>query len=291
MGPRAHPRRQARPARLSRVAHRGRRRRPRRARRPLLRLRPALGARRAHAEGAARLHERGLDDRRHHAVEGPRLQGRGPEGAHAPSSGALRRATCCCRRSALEGQAKLLDAKVLLLGAGGLGSPTALYLAAAGVGTLGIVDDDDVDLSNLQRQVIHTTDRIGTPKVDSAEEAIAALNPDVDVVKYPDAPRRLQHHGDHRGLRRDRRRRRQLPDALPAQRRDGAPRHPGRLGLDPRLRRPALGLQAARRPVLPLPVPGAAAGRAGALLRRQRRARRAARARWACCRRPRSSSS
>ena len=68
-----------------------------------------------------------------------------------------------------EGQAKLLDAKVLLLGAGGLGSPTALYLAAAGVGTLGIVDDDDVDLSNLQRQVIHTTDAIGTPKVDSAE--------------------------------------------------------------------------------------------------------------------------
>ncbi len=84
-----------------------------------------------------------------------------------------------------EGQAKLLDAKVLLLGAGGLGSPTALYLAAAGVGTLGIVDDDDVDLSNLQRQIIHTTDRIGTPKVDSAEAAIAALNPDVTVVKYP----------------------------------------------------------------------------------------------------------
>ena len=84
-----------------------------------------------------------------------------------------------------EGQAKLLDAKVLLLGAGGLGSPTALYLAAAGVGTLGIVDDDEVDLSNLQRQVIHTTDRIGTPKVDSAEATIAALNPDVEVVKYP----------------------------------------------------------------------------------------------------------
>jgi sulfur-carrier protein adenylyltransferase/sulfurtransferase len=84
----------------------------------------------------------------------------------------------------LEGQTKLLDAKVLLLGAGGLGSPTALYLAAAGVGTLGIVDDDEVDLSNLQRQVIHTTDRIGTPKVDSAEESIKAINPDVNVVKY-----------------------------------------------------------------------------------------------------------
>ena len=83
------------------------------------------------------------------------------------------------------GQQKLLDAKVLLLGAGGLGSPTALYLAAAGVGTLGIVDDDDVDLSNLQRQVIHSTQRIGTPKVDSAEESIHAINPDVKVVKYP----------------------------------------------------------------------------------------------------------
>jgi len=85
----------------------------------------------------------------------------------------------------LEGQLKLLDARVLLLGAGGLGSPTALYLAAAGVGTIGIVDGDEVDLSNLQRQVIHTTDRIGTAKVDSAEAAILALNPDVEVVKHP----------------------------------------------------------------------------------------------------------
>jgi molybdopterin/thiamine biosynthesis adenylyltransferase/rhodanese-related sulfurtransferase len=83
-----------------------------------------------------------------------------------------------------EGQYKLLDAKVLLLGAGGLGSPTALYLAAAGVGTIGIVDDDVVDLSNLQRQVIHTTDRIGVPKVDSAEITMKALNPDVNVIKY-----------------------------------------------------------------------------------------------------------
>jgi molybdopterin/thiamine biosynthesis adenylyltransferase/rhodanese-related sulfurtransferase len=84
----------------------------------------------------------------------------------------------------LEGQLKLLDAKVLLLGAGGLGSPTALYLAAAGVGTLGLVDDDVVDVSNLQRQVIHTTDGVGTPKVDSAERAIKDLNPGVNVVKY-----------------------------------------------------------------------------------------------------------
>ncbi|MFL6030590.1 MAG: ThiF family adenylyltransferase, partial [Gaiellaceae bacterium] len=84
----------------------------------------------------------------------------------------------------LEGQTKLLESKVLLLGAGGLGSPTALYLAAAGVGTLGVVDDDEVDLSNLQRQVIHTTARIGVAKVDAAEPALKGLNPDVDVVKY-----------------------------------------------------------------------------------------------------------
>src|SRR3954471_161324 len=84
----------------------------------------------------------------------------------------------------LEGQLKLLDAKVLLLGAGGLGAPTALYLAAAGVGTLGVVDDDVVDLSNLQRQVIHANDRIGVPKVDSAEQTINGLNPDVEVFKY-----------------------------------------------------------------------------------------------------------
>src|SRR5204862_4113708 len=78
----------------------------------------------------------------------------------------------------LEGQLKLLDAKILLLGAGGLGSPAALYLAAAGVGTLGVVDDDVVDLSNLQRQIIHSNDDIGVPKVDSAEQAIRSLNPD-----------------------------------------------------------------------------------------------------------------
>jgi len=83
-----------------------------------------------------------------------------------------------------EGQQKLLDAKVLLLGAGGLGSPAALYLAAAGIGTLGIVDDDVVDLSNLQRQVIHSSERVGVSKVDSAEQTINALNPDVKVEKH-----------------------------------------------------------------------------------------------------------
>jgi molybdopterin/thiamine biosynthesis adenylyltransferase len=83
-----------------------------------------------------------------------------------------------------KGQEKLLKSRVLLLGAGGLGSPAALYLAAAGVGTQGLVDADVVDSSNLQRQVLHGTDRIGQPKVDSAEKTISNLNPDVKVVKY-----------------------------------------------------------------------------------------------------------
>ncbi|HXG40609.1 MAG TPA: molybdopterin-synthase adenylyltransferase MoeB [Candidatus Limnocylindrales bacterium] len=83
-----------------------------------------------------------------------------------------------------EGQKKLLESKVLLIGAGGLGSPAALYLAAAGVGTIGIVDFDVVDLSNLQRQVLHTTDRVGRKKTDSARETITALNPDVTVVAH-----------------------------------------------------------------------------------------------------------
>jgi len=82
------------------------------------------------------------------------------------------------------GQQRLLESKVLLLGAGGLGSPAALYLAAAGVGTLGIVDMDIVDASNLQRQILHNMDRIGERKVDSAKKTITLLNPDVDVVTY-----------------------------------------------------------------------------------------------------------
>jgi sulfur-carrier protein adenylyltransferase/sulfurtransferase len=82
------------------------------------------------------------------------------------------------------GQIKLLDSKVLLLGAGGLGSPAALYLAAAGVGTLGIIDMDVVDESNLQRQILHNMDRVGDRKVDSAKKTLTALNPDVNVVTY-----------------------------------------------------------------------------------------------------------
>jgi molybdopterin/thiamine biosynthesis adenylyltransferase/rhodanese-related sulfurtransferase len=83
-----------------------------------------------------------------------------------------------------EGQLRLLDAKVLLIGAGGLGSPASLYLAAAGVGRIGIVDEDVVDASNLQRQIVHSTETLGVPKVDSAKATIEALNPDVEVVAY-----------------------------------------------------------------------------------------------------------
>ena len=84
----------------------------------------------------------------------------------------------------VEGQATLLSSKVLMLGAGGLGSPAALYLAAAGVGTIGIVDMDEVDASNLQRQILHNLDRVGDRKVDSAKKTLTLLNPDVDVVTY-----------------------------------------------------------------------------------------------------------
>lgn len=84
----------------------------------------------------------------------------------------------------IEGQKKLLQSRVLIVGAGGLGSPSSLYLAAAGVGTIGIVDHDVVDLSNLQRQVIHTTESIGKPKVESAKETLSKINPEVRIVTY-----------------------------------------------------------------------------------------------------------
>ena len=176
----------------------------------------------------------------------------------------------------LEGQTKLLNAKVLLLGAGGLGSPTALYLAAAGVGTLGVVDDDEVDLSNLQRQVIHTTDRIGTPKVDSAEIAINGINPDVKVVKYKtrlDASNIMEIIDGY--------------DVIV----DGVDNFPTRYLLNDATVRLGIPVVSASilgfdgqlsvfaphdGPVLPLPLSRAAARRARALLRRQRRPRRPA---------------
>src|SRR4051795_11236818 len=84
----------------------------------------------------------------------------------------------------MEGQLKLKQAKVLCIGAGGLGSPVALYLAAAGVGTLGIVDSDVVDFTNLQRQIIHTTADVGRKKLDSAEDKLKAINPNVNVIRF-----------------------------------------------------------------------------------------------------------
>lgn len=85
-----------------------------------------------------------------------------------------------------EGQAKLLNAKVLVVGAGGLGAPVLLYLAAAGVGTIGVIDDDVVDLSNLQRQIIHSNQTLKVPKVQSAKERMLSINPDLEVVTYQD---------------------------------------------------------------------------------------------------------
>ena len=185
----------------------------------------------------------------------------------------------------VEGQLKMLNAKVLLLGAGGLGAPTALYLAAAGIGTIGLVDDDVVDASNLQRQVIHNTERIGDAEDRlGAASTIEALNPDVNVVEHNvrlDACNILELL---ERLRRDRRRRRQLPHPLPAQRRLGAAAQAGRLGLDPQLRRADLDLRPLRGPLLPLPLPDPAAGRAGAELLGQRRARRDGRDDGHCCR-------
>ena len=168
----------------------------------------------------------------------------------------------------VDGQLKMLNAKVLLIGAGGLGAPTALYLAAAGIGTIGLVDDDVVDASNLQRQVIHNTERIGDPKTASARQTIEALNPDVEVVEHNLRLDADEHPRDPRRLRRDRRRRRQLPYPLPAERRLGAAAQAGRLGLDPQLRRPDLDLR---------PLRGARATAASIRRRRRPSWRRAAR--------------
>ena len=95
------------------------------------------------------------------------------------------------------GQRKLLAAKVLIVGMGGLGSPAALYLAAAGVGTLGLVDDDKVELSNLQRQVLYRDEDIGKPKVAIAKERLTAQNPDIEVNEHQDTPDQRERAGDY----------------------------------------------------------------------------------------------
>ena len=117
----------------------------------------------------------------------------------------------------MEGQLKLKQAKVLCIGAGGLGSPLALYLAAAGVGTLGIVDFDIVDMTNLQRQVIHGTADVGRKKLDSAADRIAAINPYVECAQVRNPPDQRQCAGDLSRLRHRGRWHRQLPYALSGQ--------------------------------------------------------------------------
>ena len=176
-----------------------------------------------------------------------------------------------------EGQAKLLDSKVLFIGAGGLGSPALLYLAAAGVGTLGIVDFDVVDLSNLQRQVVHTNDRVGRRRSSRPRRDHPRAQPRRQGRRPRGDADRGQRRSAHRRLRRHPRRHRHVRDALHAQRR-GRPRgHPGRPRVGLPVRGPADGLQAVRGPVLSLPLSDAAAARAGARLLGRRRARRGAR--------------
>ena len=198
-------------------------------------------------------------------------------GRSTPRSGSATAATCLIPEVGEEGQLKLLDSRVLLIGAGGLGSPAALYLAAAGIGKIGIVDDDRVDESNLQRQIAHSTAdaRRVEGRVGEAHDRGAQPRRRGDPV--PRAPHLRERRPDpRRRLGRDRRRRRQLPDPLPRQRRRGLARHPARPRLDLPLRGPGHRLQAPRGPVLPLPLPAAAAAGAGAELRRGRRARRPA---------------
>ena len=147
-----------------------------------VRRRRPVGLRRRH-HAAARLHRRRLDDGRLQPVEGRGPGLVGPPHPHAEQRNRYQR-HLLLPEVGETGQLKLLDSKVLLLGAGGLGSPAALYLAAAGVGTLGIIDMDVVDASNLQRQILHNTDRIGERKVDSAKKTLTLINPDVNVVTY-----------------------------------------------------------------------------------------------------------
>ncbi len=177
----------------------------------------------------------------------------------------------------MEGQKRLKNSRVLSVGAGGLGSPTLMYLAAAGVGTLGIVEFDEVDESNLQRQVIHSQSDIGRSKAESARDTVQGINPHDDRHAARGAPGLLQRDGHLRRVRPDRRRHGQLRHPLPGQRRLRAAEQAVRVGFDLPVRRSGVGVLERARPLLPLPVPGAAAARHGAELRRGRRAGRAVR--------------
>ena len=177
----------------------------------------------------------------------------------------------------MAGQKRLKNAKVLVVGAGGLGSPALLYLAAAGVGTLGIVDFDTVDESNLQRQIIHGVSDVGKSKAESAKESIAEVNPYVKVILHKErldsdnvmeifAPYDLIVDGTDNFATRY-----LVNDAC------RAAAQAVRVGLDLPVRRPGVRVLGGLRPLLPLPLPGAPAPRHGPVLRRGRRPRRALR--------------
>ena len=148
----------------------------------------------------------------------------------------------------MTGQKRLKNARVLCVGAGGLGSPALLYLAAAGVGTLGVIDFDVVDESNLQRQIIHGQSDVGRPKAESARDSIQEINPNVNVDPARDRAGQRQRAGDLQPVRPDRRRHGQLRDPLPGQRRLRAAGQALRLGLDLPLRRPGQRLLAEHGP-------------------------------------------
>ena len=180
----------------------------------------------------------------------------------------------------MEGQQKLKAARVLCMGAGGLGSPLALYLAAAGVGTLGLVDFDVVDFTNLQRQIIHTTDDVGRPKLDSAAEKLTAINPFIQVRKFETRLTSANALDIFREF-----------DIVA----DGTDNFPTRYLVNDacvltgkpnvyasifRFEGQASVFATERRPLLSLPLSGTAAAGAGALLRRRRRARHSSRTAW-----------
>ena len=177
----------------------------------------------------------------------------------------------------MEGQMKLKNAKVLLVGAGGLGAPLGLYLAAAGVGRIGMVDFDVVDFTNLQRQVIHGTKDVGRKKLDSACDSMRDINPNVQIDRYEVAHHQRKRARHHLRLRHGGRRHRQFPHALPGQRRLRDAEEAERLRVDFPLRRPGHGVRVSGRPVLSLPLSRAASSRPGSELRRRRRAGNSAR--------------
>ncbi len=226
--------------------------------------------------GAARLRGRGLDARRHHAVEGPRLRGRGPARAHRRAARALL-APPARSRDRPRGPAEAARRE------GAAARRRRARLARRALPRRGRRRHDRHRRQRRRRPLQPAAP--GRPLERPHRRAQGRLGRDRDPRDQPgrerrEAPgpaRRRQHHGDHRGLRRDRRRPRQLPHALPAERRQRAAADPGGVGVDPRLRGPAVGLPPLRGPLLPLPLPDAAAGRAGTVLRRRRRARRAAR--------------